>query len=123
MTADRKQDALPLFVYGSLRDAAVRRRVLRREHLTMCPATLQGWARVMVRGFGYPFLVPAGPDAAIEGELMLALGAADYERLDEYEDTDSGLYVRQRVVVEAGSGPVGAWVYVQGPVAPSERPG
>lgn len=121
MTADGQHLDLPLFVYGSLRDPAVRSRVLGRPHLTMCPATLRGWARTTAPDFDYPLLVPADLDMRVEGELMLELGSADYARLDDYEDTDSGLYVRQRVTVETASGPMDAWVYVQGPVAPSER--
>jgi gamma-glutamylcyclotransferase (GGCT)/AIG2-like uncharacterized protein YtfP len=118
---DAEDPALPLFVYGSLRDQDVRARVLGRPHLTMCPATLRGWTRTMVPDFAYPFLVPSAPDARVEGELMLELRAADYARLDDYEDTDSGLYVRQRATVETEHGPMEVWVYVQGPVAPSAR--
>jgi gamma-glutamylcyclotransferase (GGCT)/AIG2-like uncharacterized protein YtfP len=121
VTAEGASPALPLFVYGSLRDPGVRARVLGRPHPTMCPATLRGWARQTVPDFEYPFLVPASSDAEIAGELMLGLRAADYARLDAYEDTDSGLYVRQRVTVEAPDGERAAWVYVKGPTAPGER--
>jgi gamma-glutamylcyclotransferase (GGCT)/AIG2-like uncharacterized protein YtfP len=118
VTGGGSQPAPPLFVYGSLRDPRVRARVLGRQHVTVCPATLRGWARQTVPSFNYPFLVPAAPEALIAGELMLELRAADYARLDDYEDTDSGLYVRHRATVETASGPVDAWVYVKGPAAP-----
>jgi gamma-glutamylcyclotransferase (GGCT)/AIG2-like uncharacterized protein YtfP len=77
----------------------------------------------VVPDFAYPFLVPADPAVRVEGDLLLDLQAADYVRLDDYEDTDSGLYVRQRASVETARGLVEAWVYVQGPVVPSERSG
>jgi gamma-glutamylcyclotransferase (GGCT)/AIG2-like uncharacterized protein YtfP len=118
VTTEGQHPAPPLFVYGSLLDPAIRSRVLGRQHLTMCSATLRGWARQMVPDFDYPFLVPASPEAVVKGALMLELRVADYARLDDYEDTESGLYVRHCAIVETESGPVGAWVYVRGPAAP-----
>lgn len=118
MTEENLWPASPLFVYGSLRDPDVRARVLGRPHLAMCPATLRGWRRHMVPGFAYPFLVLATPESVVEGELMLELTVADYVRLDEYEDVDSGLYDRHGAIVETPSGPAGVWVYVKGPAEP-----
>ena len=98
---------LPLFIYGSLRDPGVRARLLgERTDLTTCPAVLHGHDRQMVPSFGYPFVVPAAPDATVDGELLLGLQQADYEILDEYEDVDDGLYVRARVTVQTPDGPV-----------------
>ena len=112
---------LPLFVYGSLRDPRVRARVLgeQRPALTTCPATLYGHERQTVPSFGYPFLVPAGADAGVDGELILGLADADYPVLDRYEDVEDGLYVRERVTVETADGPVDAWTYLRGPAAPA----
>lgn len=77
------------FFYGTLMDAAVRRRVLGREvagrHIR--PATLAGWRRVHRRGAGYPVLV-ADPDARVEGLLVAPLDAADAARLARFEGPD-----------------------------------
>lgn len=114
----------PLFVYGSLREAAVRLRVLGPRPgapaVTVRPAVLRGYVRQMVDAFDYPFVVPAGPDDAVAGDLLGGLTADDYGRLDEYEDVGSGLYARVGVTVEAAGGPaaVAAWVYRKGPAAP-----
>lgn len=110
---------LPLFVYGSLRDPAIRRRLLgRRGDFTTRPARLEGYARQAVAGFGYPFIVPSGPEACVEGELLEGLGQREYAILDAYEDVEDGLYLRVRVTVQTPDGPVDAWVYVRGPHAP-----
>ena len=111
---------VPLFVYGSLCDPRVRRRLLgERTDLTTCQATLHGFARQIVPGFDYPFVVPAAADAKVDGELLLGLHEADYPTLDRYEDVDDGLYVRARVTVETTDGPADAWTYLKGPAAPS----
>ena len=110
----------PLFVYGTLRDPVVRTRVLgERTDLTTCAALLHGYARQMVPGFDYPFLVPADAAASVDGELILGLADADYTILDRYEDVDDGLYVRDGVTVETPDGPLEAWTYLKGPAAPS----
>ena len=63
-------------------------------------------------------MVPAGPDAQVEGDLLLGLREIEYAILDVYEDVDDGLYVRVGVTVETPDGPVDAWVYRRGPAAP-----
>jgi len=111
---------LPLFVYGSLRDPLVRARLLgERADLVTCPATLHGHARQTVTDFDYPFVVPAGSDGSVDGDLLLGLTDADYAILDQYEDVDEGLYVRAAVTVQTASGPANAWTYLRGPTAPS----
>jgi hypothetical protein len=119
--------ALPLFIYGSLRDPRVRDQLLGpRPDLTTCPATLPGHVRLTVESFGYPFLVPvrtlrdaAVPaDAQVAGELLLGLLPADYVTLDRYEDLDDGLYLRGVVTVETAAGPADAFAYLRGPNAP-----
>ena len=72
----------------------------------------------MVPDFDYPFVVPAEPDARVEGELFLGLQPADYTILDDYEDVDEGLYERVMVTVETPDGPADAWTYLKGPAAP-----
>jgi gamma-glutamylcyclotransferase (GGCT)/AIG2-like uncharacterized protein YtfP len=110
----------PLFVYGSLRDPRVRGGLLgERADLTTCPAILLGYTRRLVPDFDYPFVVPAAPDARVDGDLLLGLVDADYAVLDRYEDVDDGLYLRAPVTVETEDGPVDAWAYLRGPAAPS----
>jgi gamma-glutamylcyclotransferase (GGCT)/AIG2-like uncharacterized protein YtfP len=110
----------PLFVYGSLRDPRVRTHLLgAHPGLSTRPAILRGHARQTVPGFDYPFIVPAEPDVHVDGELLLGLVDADYAILDQYEDTDDGLYVRAVVRVETTDGPIDAWTYLRGPAAPS----
>lgn len=111
---------LPLFVYGSLRDPQVRAHVLgERADLSTIPAILHGYARQLMPSFDYPFIVPAKPDDRVEGEIILGLTEADYPVLDEYEDVDNGLYVRDTVTVETADRPVDAWTYLRGPAGPS----
>lgn len=119
MTPDEVQDTLPLFIYGSLRDPRVRTRVLgERTDLSTRPAVLHGHVRLMVPGFGYPFVAPAGPDDNVDGELLLGLRPADFVTLDVYEDVEDGLYVRDAVTVRMPNGPERAWVYLKGPAEP-----
>jgi gamma-glutamylcyclotransferase (GGCT)/AIG2-like uncharacterized protein YtfP len=110
--------SVPLFIYGSLRDPHVRARLLGdRPELTTIPAVLYGYARQMVSDFEYPFIVPAGPDEHVDGEIILGLTDADYATLDRYEDVDDGLYVRATVTVQTQRDPEGVWAYLKGPAA------
>jgi gamma-glutamylcyclotransferase (GGCT)/AIG2-like uncharacterized protein YtfP len=109
----------PLFVYGSLRDPRVRGGLLgERADLTTCPAILLGYTRRLVPDFDYPFVVPAAPDARVDGDLLLGLLPDDYTILDRYEDVEDGLYVRVGVTVETADGSVDAWTYLKGPATP-----
>jgi gamma-glutamylcyclotransferase (GGCT)/AIG2-like uncharacterized protein YtfP len=111
--------SLPLFIYGSLRDPAVRARLLGSQTiLTTGPAVLRGHARIMVPDFDYPFIVPA---AQVDGELLVSLESSHLAILDRYEDVDEGLYVRVVVSVETPVGARDAWAYLKGPNAPPAR--
>jgi gamma-glutamylcyclotransferase (GGCT)/AIG2-like uncharacterized protein YtfP len=119
VTAEPDPPSLPLFIYGSLRDPGVRARLLGpRDDLSTCRATLRGHARMLVPGFGYPFVVPASPGDRVDGDMLLGLQPADYVVLDAYEDVDDGLYRRDVVTVEAADGEREAWVYLKGPAEP-----
>ena len=105
-----------VFVYGSLLDDAVVAEVIGRTVPTR-PAVLEGYERVQIAGFPYPFVRPC-PGQRVSGRLLLDLTAEDLRRLDEYEDVDLGLYRRVEVTVRAeGDAPRRAWVYVM----PDER--
>jgi gamma-glutamylcyclotransferase (GGCT)/AIG2-like uncharacterized protein YtfP len=119
VSSDADPASLPLFIYGSLRDPGVRARLLgHRDGLSTRPAVLRGYVRMLVPGFGYPFVVPAESAAQVEGDLLIGLTSADYAVLDEYEDVEDGLYQRAVVVVETPSGTQAACVYLKGPAEP-----
>ena len=109
-----------VFVYGSLLDPRRLADVLGRtptgERLR---ATLRAYARRSANGYAYPFIV-AAPDAQVDGVVIMGLSPHDLERLDAYEEVDTGMYTRTEVEVEAwGCGPRGtrlnAYTYVAGP--------
>jgi gamma-glutamylcyclotransferase (GGCT)/AIG2-like uncharacterized protein YtfP len=110
-----------LFVYGSLVDARCLDEVLGHAHDgERLAARLGGYARVATDAYPYPYIVPA-PARAVDGILVMNLSARDFERLDRYEDLDTGVYARELVEVEAwGCGPssqrADAFTYVAGPV-------
>lgn len=110
-------ETLPLFVYGSLCDPRVRRAVLGHEAADLEPAVLEGYRRVWLLGFGYPFIVPS-LGSAVEGLLLFGLSAQDYDRLDEYEGVALGEYRRAvvEVTLRATGRPVRAYAYLVGPL-------
>ena len=109
--------SLPLFVYGTLMDPAVRVRVLGAgaANVTARPARLAGYRLLTVPGFEYRVIGAGAPDDGVDGQLLAGLTEDDYAVLDEYEDVGSGLYARARVDVDMESGRQAAWAYVQGP--------
>lgn len=106
---------LPLFVYGTLLDAAFASRLLERpvEHE---PARLLDFELLRLEGLSYPTVFEA-PGEVVTGGLYRRLTGEDYERLDAYEGVHEGLYVRiegRAVAGEPGSGhgPEPVFVYV-----------
>ncbi|MGA5821927.1 gamma-glutamylcyclotransferase family protein [Kitasatospora sp. NPDC094028] len=115
-------DALPFFVYGTLRTGG-------RNHAThlagrcadVRPAVLDGAA--LHAGPGYPFAVPdATPGRRVLGELITvrpgayAAALATLDRLEDCRADGTGLYVRRRLAVRtATDGATQAWVYLAGP--------
>jgi len=114
-TADMSTE-LPLFVYGTLADPAVRANVLGdRPNVSARPAALVGYRRLRVPDFEYPLIGTGGPEDRVDGQLLGGLTVADYAILDQYEDVSDGLYARVRVTVTLEDGHGDAWAYVQGP--------
>lgn len=106
-------DPTPIFVYGTLTDAAAVDALL-DEWRYDGEAVLDGLGRVDGR---YPTLAPDGSTA---GRLLVT---PELERLDAYEGVDRGLYVRAAVPMVDGDR---AWVYVGHPDrldAPAAWPG
>lgn len=97
-----------LFVYGTLRDSAVVRRITGGVFPKVA-GRLAGFRRVEGPAwFPYPNAVPDS-GAVVEGMVLSGLDADVLALLDEYEGS---AYVRRRVRVETEGGPCEAWVYV-----------
>jgi gamma-glutamylcyclotransferase (GGCT)/AIG2-like uncharacterized protein YtfP len=109
-----------LFAYGSLVDPRCLDEVLGHPHSgERLRAQLVGYTRVAAGDFAYPFIV-ASPGARVDGVLIMDLSPYDVHLLDRYEETETGMYRREVVEVEAwGCGlqtqHVQAYTYVAGP--------
>lgn len=102
---------MDFFFYGTLRDAEVRRRVLRRDLPpdALEEAVLPDFRAVFVAGATYPTVVSC-PGGRTPGLLARGLGSADAGRLAAFE----GLPYQVRALAVTGhrSGPVLARVFV-----------
>jgi gamma-glutamylcyclotransferase (GGCT)/AIG2-like uncharacterized protein YtfP len=98
-----------LFVYGTLLDPGVLRRVSGDDALArgLRPARLNGWRRVFLRGTPYPTLVPAA-GATVNGAVLRA-GDAALARLSAYEGSAYAL-VPVGVVTTRGALRARAWI-------------
>src|ERR1700686_2962540 len=99
----------PLFVYGTLRDAAWRRAILGAEY-PAAPATLTGWRRIATSS-GYLTIrrtLPRLDVAPIDGALVV-LDPVGWEIADAWEESR---YDRVDVCVNTMEGAVDAIVYV-----------
>ncbi|WP_408960110.1 gamma-glutamylcyclotransferase [Natrinema sp. 74] len=90
-----------VFVYGTLTEPERVATVLGCDpadaaDVFVARATLEGLHRVEGR---YPTLAPGG---SVDGRL-LAVDAAELDRLDDYEGVDDGLYVRVTIPVVSGA--------------------
>lgn len=86
-------EKLPLFAYGTLRDADILRLVLKNaDHLILQSAALRGWHTVFWRGRSYPGIAP-DPSASAEGALIFGLTAPDWQNLITYEGTEYRLEI------------------------------
>lgn len=111
---------MPLFSYGTLRDAELQRELFDREYPTR-PATLEGYVVVAAEG-GYLSVVPRA-GGRVRGALV-ALDEAGFETADRWEDLN--IYRRARAVaVDAGGSRVPCFVYLRhaaaGPVVDDRR--
>jgi len=84
-------------------------------------ATLEGYARYLVKGEDYPGII-AETGATVKGLLLRGIDSKSLQRLDQYE---GALYQRRQVGVEVTSGfdrgqTRKAWVYIV-PVRNSSR--
>jgi len=99
--------AMPLFVYGTLLEPGCRQRILGHPVPTR-PARLDGFRASRGRHF---YLVPT-PDAWIDGLILLDLDAADFAALDRYEEVPQ-LYTRETVeVIAPNDERLRCWIYM-----------
>ncbi|RDC73430.1 NUDIX domain-containing protein [Rhodovulum sp. 12E13] len=96
----------PVFLFGTLRDATLRRVVL-GDDAPVVPAALPGWAVARVARGDWPVLAPA-PEGRAAG-LLAALGAEALARADWYEGLFG--YAREAATVETAEGPRAAQVW------------
>lgn len=95
-----------LFVYGTLRDPMVQRRVIGR-FVPGTPATLAGYSRVPIVLSGDTYWIVEQDTAGTVDGLVLELTPEELEQADIYE---TSAYQRIRVTLLDGSQ---AWVYAR----------
>ena len=109
-----------LFIYGTLLDAELFEAVTGLTHAAAnaCPACLEGFRRVNMRGQAYPTLVCASASRT-QGLLVGPLAEAVWDRLRIYEGE---AYELRPVAVETGAGPVEAVVFLADAAHASAQP-
>ncbi len=98
-----------IFVYGTLCDPKIRKKILGRDVLKIADDNLDGFkmSSISDEGFCYPILVKeVNSKELIKGEIF-EVTTAEMQILDKYE---GDLYVRVEYVLNSGTK---AWVYVQ----------
>jgi gamma-glutamylcyclotransferase (GGCT)/AIG2-like uncharacterized protein YtfP len=113
------QSPVHLFAYGSLVDPECLDSVLGHRFAGERMAARLPDFRRITGAYAYPFIVAAAGQH-VAGVLLMDLSPCEMEVLDRYEETEAGMYCRQRVEVEAwgcGSGSLRllAHTYVAGP--------
>lgn len=107
---------IPVFSYGTLRDAEYQRELFGRAYPTH-PASLPGWRVVVCEG-GY-FSVVVDPAGCIAGDLV----ALDERALAIADGWEGPEYGRQRVRANAADGKgTDAWLYVRPTASLSSPP-
>lgn len=110
---------IPLFVYGTLCDAELRRAVMGRTlPAEAFPATAPGFRIVRYPGRPYPALMPAA-DARADGLVLTGLANPELERLDAYEGDE---YRRELIRVTGTNGPFEAFTYLPTLPVPADAP-
>ena len=97
-----------LFVYGTLRDAALVRRLTGRSFVVEA-AVLRGYRRFAPAG-SYPYIA-SDPAGEVDGDVLRDVDAAALQAFDAYED-EGRLYrrVEVRVTIAGRSEPAQAYV-------------
>lgn len=105
-TLQRMPSSRPLFVYGTLKDPELRRRLL-GEVAEIRPAELRGYAASQARD-GWQTLVES-PQGVVAGEL-LTLSDEQLWSCDQWEEIP--MYQRRKVSVTSAGVAVDAWAFV-----------
>lgn len=100
----------PLFFYGTLRAAEVRKAVLGYDvnNSQLHPASLAGYEVRRVEGASYPMLVRTPTPSIVNGLVMTQIDKAGLDRLDRFEGED---YQRITVDVLCASQQMKAQIY------------
>ena len=114
-------DALPIFVFGTLRDPDVLALALgdARDLVDPVPASLPDHAAWTAAAGPFPALRPE-PGVSAPGLLLLPGSALVRERLDSFEGPFA--YALVAITVEGPDGPVEALTYLDDAVAVTDRP-
>ncbi len=97
-----------LFVYGTLRDVALVRRLTGRD-FAIAPAILSGYRRIEPPG-SYPYITP-DPASEVHGHVLRAIDGLALQAFDAYED-EGHLYRRIDVQVTIAGRREAAQAYV-----------
>lgn len=98
-----------LFVYGTLRDADLRRIVLAGWQGLAVPALLRGCGVVQVIGASYPALRSRAA-ACVRGLILTGIDPSTLARIGHYESDEYRIALRQPVV--DGIGPVDTLIFL-----------
>lgn len=95
-----------LFVYGTLKDPEVQKRVFGRTTEGI-PDALEGYekSQLVIEGETFPALVPK--EGSIVDGLVLEVNPDELAKIDEYE---TAAYVREKVNLKSGAE---TWVYLK----------
>lgn len=101
-----------LFVYGTLRKAFPAHSMIEEYFSFGCNAQIRG---VLYDEGSFPAAVPTEAELFIQGELYKLknddLFVEAFAKLDEYEETQNELFVRETTIVFADNNSIKAWVY------------
>ncbi len=106
-----------VFVYGLLTLPDVVYAITGKSYAKQ-PASLTDYKSYGVSQQSGETPVPAltsSPGHLQQGQVLLGVSAADLDKLDFFEELDSGLYLRQRVRVQSQGQWLDAWCYIAGP--------
>lgn len=108
--------SIDLFAYGVLMHSELLEALTGRTFVSE-PASLHGFRRYALEKEGWPRIpvVVAESDGFVSGVLVRGVDEASIALLDEFEDVDLGLYVRQWVTVVGGGRDSAAVAYLAGP--------
>ena len=110
--------ALPLFIYGTLLDPDLFRRVTRTPLASLRPRPAKAEGHVAVYAFGKPFPVLTQGDGSAEGLLLAGLSPAHWRALDVYEGRE---WQRTPLMVATAEGLVEALAYTSTAFRPSRE--